>query len=54
MSDCPRRAPGATFPIPVRLGVRIGARTYGTTVVLGWERDEKVLEVLVDPDALPR
>ena len=49
-----RPGPGATFPIPVRWGVRIGARTYGATVLLASERDEKVLEVLVDPDALPR
>jgi tRNA (guanosine-2'-O-)-methyltransferase len=49
-----RPGPGATFPIPVRWGVRIGARTYGATVILGSDRDEKVIEVLVDPDALPR
>jgi hypothetical protein len=46
--------PAVRFPIRVRWGGRIGARTYGADLALSSAKDEKTFEIVIDADGVRR
>jgi hypothetical protein len=44
-------APDTRYPLRVRFGGRVGARTFGANLELTFAKDQKAFEVVVDADA---